>query len=698
MNNENKELWISYIEKASVVILGILFVLFPLVFTNITTDLFVLPKQAFLIFIVLVLMILYGLRTFFAEKVRIRRTPFDLPILLFVGATALSVVFSIAKFDSLYNFVPLLFAALSYFAITYNIRNQKSLFVLIGSLLAGGALVSLISIFSFLKIYVFPLDFTKSQTFTPLGSSLDQAIYLGFMLVLGGYFIYMLIKKKNEHMIKLVGLSIMSAILLLGFIISIYISMGLQKPVILPLATGFQTAFAAISQDGGRVIQGFLFGSGFGEFSIVFLRFKQAAFNANPTIWNLTFFRSTSFALELLATTGLLGFLSFLFIIFKVVKEKPLFIPLALFLAVSIVLPFGFYHIALLFFFLGIYSSMRGLSNNNEYFDVDIQLVASKKGFFVLSAEEVSSASQEKYGRALSSIVLGIIALFAIVFGFLTYDFLLENVNFQKSLVFASQNNGSQTYTNQSNVLNSFTGKYVDAYYRVFSQTNLALANSLATSVPANSSPSAQTTQTIYTLVQQSINAARSATTVSKNNALNWQNLSSVYRALIGFGQNADSFAILAAQQSIQLDPTNPQEYINLGGIYYQLGSWDNAITQFQQAITLKSDFANGYYNYAHALIQKGDLKGSLTQLQTVKSLVANDPTNTAKINEEIKTLEAQIAQGSTNGQVGQNQTLEANPQPVLPPQNPPVKIPAPQTTIVPSQSPTPSFTPTPTP
>ena len=695
-NEQSKEQIVSYIEKASVAILGILFILFPLVFTNITTDLFVLPKQAFLIFVVLILMILYGVRTFFAEKVRIRRTPFDLPILLFVGATLLSVVFSVAKFDSLYNFVPLLLAALSYFTITYNIRNEKSLFVLIGSLLAGGALVSLISIFSFLKIYIFPLDFTKSQTFTTLGSSLDQAIYLGFMLVLGAYFIYMLIKKKNQDMVKLVGLSIMSVILLLGFIVSIYISATLQKPVILPLATGFQTAFAAISQDGGRVIQGFLFGSGFGEFSIVFSKFKQATFNASPTIWNLTFFRSTSFVLELLATTGLLGLLSFIFIVFKAAKEKPLFIPLAVLIVTSFVLPFSFYHIAVLFFFLGIYSSVKGLSNGNEYFDVEIQLVASKKGFFVLSAEEVSSQAQEKYGRALSSIVLGIIALFAIVFGFLTYDFLLENVNFQKSLVFASQNNGSLTYTNQSNVLNSFTGRYVDAYYRVFSQTNLALANSLATSVPKNSTPSAQTTQTINTLVQQSINAARSATTVSKNNALNWQNLSSVYRALIGFGQNADSFAILAAQQSIQLDPTNPQEYINLGGIYYQLGSYENAITQFQQAIVLKPDLPNAYYNYAHALIQKGDLKGGLTQLQTVKSLVANDPTNAAKIDQEIKTLEAQIAQGSANGQVGQNQTLETNQQPVLPAQNPPVKIPAPTTNV--KSTPAPSLTPTPAP
>ena len=268
----------------------------------------------------------------------------------------------------------------------------------------------------------------------------------------------------------------------------------------------------------------------------------------------------------------------------------------------------------------------------------------------------------------------------------------------------ANQNNGQLTYTYQNSAISSFTGKYNDAYFRVFSQTNLALANSLAASVPKGASPSAETQQTIYTLVQQSINSGRQATTLSSQNPLNWQNLANIYRSLIGFGQNADSFAILAQQQAIQLDPVNPQGYITLGGIYYQLGTWDKALAQFQQAATLKPDLPNAYYNIAHTLIQQGDLKGALVQLQTVKSLVANDPTNLAKINEEIKQLQAQIeqqgtgTQSQTSTQNGQT-TLSTNPPAAsLPQQNPPVKIPAPQApTATPTKAPTPTVSPTPT-
>lgn len=698
--DDSKQQIIEYSEKASVVLLGILFIIFPLTFTNITTDVFTLPKQLLLSFLVLALLLLYGAKTFFAQSLNIRRTPFDLPMIIFGVTLLLSTIFSVAKFDSIYNFIPMLFAVFSFFAITYNVKALKQLYALLTSLLLGGAIVSLFAVTNFLKIYLIPLDFTHSQTFSTLGSVLDQTIYLGALLILGASFLYPYVKRgiknvfsDNNIYVPLFGL--LSLIILIGFTISIYLLIALQNPLILPLATGFQTAFAAISQDSARIILGFLFGTGFGEFSIAFMRFKQAAFNADPNLWTLTFFRSTSFILELLTTTGILGLAAFVFICYRIFKEKPLFIPLIVFIVAAFVLPLGFSHIVLLFIFMGLYSSLKAISQDKNYFDVELSLIASKKGFFMLS-EDASTREQEKYGKILSSIVLTLIVIFTLIFGFLLFNFASANATFQKSFVSASQNNGSQTYTFQSNTLNTFTGKYVDAYYRVFSQTNLALANSLANSTPKGSSPSAQTTQTIYTLVQQSINSGRQATTISPSNALNWQNLAIIYRSLIGFGQNAESFAILAARQSAALDPTNPQEYITLGGIYYQLSSWDNAIAAFQQAVNLKPNFANAYYNLAHALIQKGDLQNGLSQLQTVKNLVANDKTSSKKIDDEIKTLQDQIAAG-TKAPINTN-LQGTQPTTALPAQNPPVKIPGPTITPQPSVTPSPTSQPTPTP
>jgi len=226
--------------------------------------------------------------------------------------------------------------------------------------------------------------------------------------------------------------------------------------------------------------------------------------------------------------------------------------------------------------------------------------------------------------------------------------------------------------------------KYRDGFYRVFSQTNFALANTLASQQPKGSSPNQTTQQNITTLIQQSIDAARAAVTVAPQTYLNWQNLSSIYRRLIGFGQNAENFAIATAQQSINLDPNNPQEYIFLGGIYYQLGRWDNAQSQFQIAIALKPDYANAHYNLGHALEQKGDLQNALGQYQAVRSLVSNDKNSLEQVDKEIATLQGKAqtqaqAQAEANPTNNANQTLKVNkPEAQLPAQNPPVKIPAP--------------------
>lgn len=710
---------INYIEKASVVILGLLLLLFPLLFTNLTTDFFTLPKQAFLIFTTLTLVLLFGIKALLMEKVRIRRTPFDLPVILFVLVILLSTVFSVARFDSFINFVPLLFIGLSFFAISYNVKEEKSLIVLVSSLLTGGALLSLVSVFSYFKVYIFPFDFTKVQTFTTTGSLLDQALYLLLLLPLALYFLspFIFNKKhrealaeKRKDLAKMIGFGAVSIIILIGLIISISSLLKPQVLTILPLETGFQTAFAAISQDSGRIFQGLLFGSGYGQFLTDFTRFKQASFNLNPTLWNLTFIHSSSFVLELLATAGLLGLLSFFFLCFKVIKEKPLFIPLIVALALSFILPFSFFILALIFFLLGLYASLKGLTDEQKYFDVELQLVALKKGFFAFALEE--SSGTKGGNKALSYFILTIILVFSAVFGLGIFDYLSANINFQKSLVAASQNNGQLTYTYQNSAINSFSGRYIDSYQRVFSQTNLALANSLASSVPQGASPSAQTTQTIYTLVQQSINAARTATTLSPRNTINWQNLSGIYRTLIGFGQNADSFAILAQTEALKLDPSNPQEYIALGGIYYQLRAFDKAQEQFQLAINLKPDFPNGYYNLGHALQEQGDLKGALAQYQAVKSLVANDAANLKKINEEIQAIEAQIGQTqpqtNTLEQTTNNPLTIPAPSATLPKQNPPVKIPGPSGSPTPTPTPasnaadttpsvTPEVTPTPT-
>lgn len=682
---EDRKETVSYLNNVSLFLLGILFLVFPVFTINQTTEPYILPKQAVLIGLSLLIVFLLGIRTLVEKKVVLRRTPFDLPLLLIAVVFLISSLLSVNRIDAITAFIPFLFAVIAYFLITNLSKDKSSLIFIKSCIVGGGAILAILATLNYFKIYLFPFDFAKNQAFTPLGTLLESTIYL-FLTLLVSLEAGIKVLRKKKLRKENIAFLIIGIITLIGFIISFY-QLVAQKPLILPFETGFQTAFLAISQDSGRVIQSFLFGSGFGTFAADFTRFKPASFNLTP-FWMFSFFRSSSFVLELLATVGILGVASFFLLIYRIVKEKPLFIPIVLAIVGLFLLPFSFLAQLLFFALLGVFAAATGLTHLNKYFDIELELVTLKKG--LISFETPKEERRSDKGKAFAIVFFIISLVFVGLIGFYGFRFMVANVNFQKSLVAAAQNNGTQTYQSQVAGLRAFPQN--DSYQRVFSQTNLALANNLADATQkSGQKPDVQTSQTIYTLIQQSINAARTATSISPLTALNWQNLSSIYRSLIGFGQNADQFAILSAQQAILLDPNNPQGYVNLGGIYYQLGIWDNAIAQFQVAVNLKPDYANAYYNLGHALEQKGDYKNALTQYQTVKSLVANDSTNLKKIEEEIKTLTAKTnleAEKTETGQTAtaEKQNIEVNTPPVqLPQQNPPVKIPAPQTEVTPT-------------
>lgn len=702
-----------YLDNISLFLLGALLLVFPIFVLTLNTDAFTLPKQGILGAIVAISLLLFAVKIALDRQVIIRRTPLDLPLVLFVIAVFLSSIFAVNRPDALTSLVTLLLGVIAYFIIINIAREKNSVLLLIASLVSGAAIVSILSILSFSKIYILPFAFTHAQTFSPLGSLFDQVLYLLLVLPISIYFALPIIgslrsspsqspmeqptatsypsenqqKQERQNIGNSVAFTVVSIIILIGLLLSTY-KLFTSSPqtgglIVLPFETGFQTAFASISQDTGRVLQGLLFGSGFGTYVTDFARYKQPAFNLNQNLWALTFFRSSSFVLELLATTGVLGLLTFLFLLFRIIKQKRVFILFSLAIIASLLAPFSFIIQSLFFILLALLIAMQGTDpepNQARLFDVELQLVALKKGLITFD----TSPSKEK-SAVLPSIFFVIIFIMVGLIGYFGIRYFVSDVIFQQSLIAASQNNGSLTYSKQANAIAIFP--YRDAYYRIFSQTNLALANSLAASQPKGSTPGAQTQQTIFTLIQQSINSGRAATTYGPQTMLNWQNLSSIYRSLIGFGQNADSFAILAAQQTIALDPNNPQEYINLGGVYYQLGQWDNAIRQFQIAATLKPDYANAYYNLGHALQEKGNLNDAISQYQIVKRLVANDTTNLNKITKEIEDLQKRAGTGSPTASAGQpsSSTNEAgqpltisSPAAQLPPQNPPVKIPPP--------------------
>lgn len=687
MTPEQRQKITTYLDTAVLFLWGIFLLLFPLFFTPLTTEGITLPKQMLLGAVVLLSLLAWGARMLMEGQVKLRRTPFDLPVLLFGAALVLSGIFSPNRLNSLIAVLPVIFVVIGFFALNNTTRRENTVSFLVTSLLSGGALAGIVSIANHYKVYLLPFASTHSATFTPFGAYLDQAIYSGVLLLVAGALAIPLFKKKNTTQGAIFG--VLGGVLLVGLLGSVYLLFTSQKPNLLPFEVGFQTAFAAISQDAGRVAQGFFFGNGFGNYADVFSRFKPTTFNANP-LWYITFASSSSFVLELLATTGIIGLLAYIFLIIKLVAYKGRktqnagFLGLLFLMAVSFILPFSFTLIVLLFILLALFTVIQAQKDTNHFFEVELQFVALKKGIF-----SFTTPSEERRTKNNLTPLFAFIFLLAVVVlcGFYSTTFAISDITFQSALVAAGKNNGTGAYRLETQAITTFP--YRSGYYRIFSQTNIALANSLLLLSAQNGSPSAQTQQTAFTLIQQAITAGKTATTLSPASVVEWQNLASIYRTLVGVGQNADTFAVAATQQAVQLDPTNPQEYLTLGGLYYQLGQYDNAIRQFQIAANLKQDYANAYYNLGHAYEQKQDYQNALAAYQVVKQLVAADKTNVQKITEEITALQVKAGGQGT-------QTPPTGVKPSTTSQQP-LSLPPTQTTIPPQKEQLPLVTPTPT-
>lgn len=723
MPEKTKKQIITYLENANLGLLIAFLIFFPIFFLSATSDAFTIPKQMLLTGFVSIAIVIYGIKTILEGKIKIRATPFDLPITVLLLCVLGSSIFAVNRIDSLTAFVPFLFTTLLFFVITNTVKQPSQLLLILGSLTLGTIISAILTIFSFFGIYPLPFAYTHVTYFNTFGSLLDQAIYFALILPITGYFVHSIFsslklhkktaavfsndtKAANSNISPVtMGFSIAFIVIALGLALTVYQLVSSQKPLILPLETGFQTALASISQDNGRVLWGFLFGSGYGTYVTDFTKFKSLGFNLNQDLWALTFFRSSTFVLELLATTGLLGLFSFFFLVFRIIKERNFFLPLVLAVVSAFILPFSFSLLILFYVLLAIFVVIHAHNNPHKFTEIEFYFVALKHGLLATRAEGESihqNTSERKYSKLLPLFFFVLLLLLIGLPLYLSVRYFISDIIYQRSLVAYSQNNGQQTYELQTQSINVFP--YRDLYYRSFSQINIALANSIAMQARQAASPSAQAQQNILSLAQQAITSGRNAALLSPQSSYNWSNLSAIYRNLIGYGQNADKFSIATDQQAIALDPNNPLLYVDLGGIYYQLGMFDDAIRQFQLAISLKNDFANAYYNLGHAMEMKGSLQEALTYYQAVKRLVVTDSENTKKVTEEIEALQAKIntqqsqaankqaqetvAVPSTTPAESGNETLNINKAPAqLPGVKQKINIPGPSISILPTET-----------
>ncbi len=110
-----------------------LFFFTPLIMASITSELFEFNKMLFIYSIAILVLFFWTLKMILHKKIILKKTPFDIPILLFLGSQVASTIFSIDKHTSLYGYygrfngglLSIISYVILYFAFTSNFFNGE---------------------------------------------------------------------------------------------------------------------------------------------------------------------------------------------------------------------------------------------------------------------------------------------------------------------------------------------------------------------------------------------------------------------------------------------------------------------------------------------------------------------------------------------------------------------------------------------
>jgi tetratricopeptide (TPR) repeat protein len=552
---------------------------------------FYIPKEIFAAAILSLALLASFIKSIIKGEVKFSTGKFDIGVILIIIAYLVSSVFATQNKMEAF-FYPGTTTFMVFTGVFYLIINQlskKGKNEVLMALFASGILLTLSVIFTklgvFVKIPQLPA-YMKDATFNPMGAGLQSLVYLLALLPIG---ITQIIKDKD--LVKRIFFGVASAVLIFGIIV-----MGSDmlpgKPQA-PILPTWQTSWSILID---TIKQNPFLGTGPGNYLSAFNLYRPIAYNAG-NLWQVRFSSANNFYFTLITEVGLIGLA------------------------------------ALVVFLVGVYKKLSHDFVGKNWSEISLAIVivamavvpaAPSLIFLLMALLAVFSASEEKSatiatGKVPASIVAAPVFLGVIALWFFGLKAVRAENYYNKALVALAANDAKNTYDYlvKAETLNP----YVDRYHASVAQVDMALANSIASKKDITDSDK----NTITQLVQQSISEGKATVALNPVRAGNWEVLAQIYRSIMSFAQGADQFSIQTYTQAVALDPINPDLRIALGGTYYALGDYDNAVNAFQLATVAKNDLANAHYNLAAAYAAKKDYQKAITEMTTVLSLVPKD-------------------------------------------------------------------------
>ena len=610
----------------------------PVLFLPITQEFFTTNKFYMLAFGMLIALALLTIQMVFSKSIKWERKPYDGAVLLLVIGVALSLlIVTPNKVEGVlspnFGLASVMSLSLLYFFLSrFNSHEKKTVFNALAITTSLAAIVSIVFFFKPFANVSLPayITFLKNPYFTLLGTPLETMLFIGFFLT---YALVVLFNEKagerkhNNTLLITVAVTTFIAVLMLAYNL-FKPQTGTAGQALLMLPPFRLSWYAAVEIL--KTPLSAIFGVGIGNFSALFTAVKDGLYN-QTSLWQVeTFALSRSAMLHILTETGILTFVAFALIVYQLVKStffgrhKSL-LNKALVIYILAVLALFPLSLPILFLFFLVISHVMGDYSAQSENHVD-----------TYNSIETSAVLPLHIALILISIV------FIGISGYVVGRGYIAEFYFKKSLDGFTANNARALYDNQRNAI--MNNPYLDKYRLSFGQTNLLIANNIAGKDKTKLTDADR--QTIAQAIQAAISEAKAAVTLNPSRAANWENLAGTYRNVLTIAQGADVWTISAYQRAIILDPNNPVYRVGLGGVYYSLGNYNEAVKLFEQATALKSDWSNAHYNLAWASYQSGDYNRAASEMQTVTTLLdpVRDEADYKKAKQDLADFKAKIA------------------------------------------------------
>ncbi|HHE76852.1 MAG TPA: tetratricopeptide repeat protein [Candidatus Parcubacteria bacterium] len=679
------------IAKAAVYLLTFLL---PLFFLPFTPDVLNFNKQAILLFLSFFAFFAWMLKILISGKISFSLNWVHIPLIVLVLVSLISTIVSFYSYGSFWgwpqsaseSFLTLLCFTLFYF-LAVSVFEKKEIFYIIVYLIFSTSLAMLFSVFQLFGKFLLPFSFSKTFLFNTIGTAGSMAVFAAVLLPILTFAVIK-VKKRSLRIFFIVDIILSVLVLsLTNFFIAwwlviigsvLVITLMAQKRdvldnrwLILPmffLAVALLFTLLKIQIPGAPNLSGevFLtqkasldvalktlksnpvFGTGPGTFIFDFSKYKNADFN-NTQLWNIRFGRAGSEFFNLLATTGILGALSFLVLVLasiflgikflflgerkkrkEDVKDKK----------VEAVRDKGGSEIEsfLLVTGYGIFVSFLVLVIACFLYNLNLSL---KFVFFLLLAGLVALGSKRRSFvlKPSSLATLGFTFFFTIFLVFGLGVFILETqryvaaVDYQKGIGEWQKGNDAEAvkYVEKATRINPG----IDLYWNQLAQLYTRRIGEIAADKKMSKD---EANMKIQLYINNAINSAKAAVDTSPKNVANWSVRGLIYQNLIGLVSGVGDWAIKSYETALSLEPLNPYFPTQEGLVYLQQASllgkdkkeekaklFEKAKTQFNRAIELKNDYAPAHFQLAMIYQSEGKQKEAIKKLEATKRIAPFD-------------------------------------------------------------------------